>query len=267
VPDEAGPQQIGSLTPEETVYFRMLAEVDFTKHLGGLKATEELLRMVHVDSAEEMLDVGCGVGLTPAYVAKRYNCRVVGVDIFDGMVQRARERAQREGVQDRTEFHVADIRELPFEAGRFDAVICESVLALVEQQGQAVRELVRVAKPGGYVGISEVTWTTEPSAEVKDYLGNTLGGFLYARTQEGWEQLMVESGLKELAVQVAPVTVGGESRQRMRRLGCRNMARVWWRFLSVALRNREYRSFMRGALSMPDIAFDCWGCGVFVGRK
>jgi cyclopropane fatty-acyl-phospholipid synthase-like methyltransferase len=102
VPNEAPPQPIGSLTPEEMVYFRMLADVDFTKHLGGLKSTEELLQMVHVDSAEEMLDVGCGVGLTPVYVAKRHSCRVVGVDIFDRMVQRSQERAQREGVQDRT---------------------------------------------------------------------------------------------------------------------------------------------------------------------
>jgi len=267
LPDEAKSQQLSTLTPEEMIYFRMLAEVDCTKHLGGLQSTEELLQMVHAGSAAELLDVGCGVGMTPAFVARRYRCRVVGVDLFEGMVQRAQERAQREGVQDRTEFRLADIRDLPFEAGRFDAVICESVLALIKEQGQAVRELVRVAKPGGYIGISEVTWTKEPSAEVKDYLGNTLGGFLYARTREGWEQLMAEGGLSDLAVKVAPVTVSGEASQRLRRLGCRNMARVWWRFLSVALRNREYRSFMRGAVSIPDAAFDYWGYGLYAGRK
>jgi len=267
VPDEAQAQRIGGLTPEETTYFRMLADVDFTKHLGGLKSTEELLQMVHVDSAQEMLDVGCGVGLTPVYIAKHHKCRVVGVDVFDRMVQRAQERAQREGVVDRTEFRVADIRELPFEAGRFDAVICESVLAMVEEQGKALSEMVRVTKPGGYVGISEVTWTAEPAAQMKDYLGNTLGGFLYARTREGWERLMAEGGLDDITARVAPVTVSGESRQRMRRLGCRNMGRVWWRFLTLALRNREYRSFMKDAVSMPDMALDYWGYGVFVGRK
>jgi SAM-dependent methyltransferase len=248
-------------------YFRMLADVDFTKHMGGLGATEELLQMVHIDSAEEMLDVGCGVGLTPVYVAKRFNCRVVGVDIFDRMVQRSQERAQREGVQGRTTFRVADVRELPFDTGRFDAVICESVLAMIEEQNRALGELVRVTKPGGYVGISEATWVAEPTAQVLDYLGNTLGGFLYARTQEGWEQLMAEGGLNDVAAKVTRVTVGGESKQRVRRLGCRGMPRVWWRFFTIALRNREYRSFMKGALSMPDMAFDFWGYGLFAGRK
>jgi len=138
---------------------------------------------------------------------------------------------------------------------------------MVEEQGQALSELVRVAKPGGHVGISEATWVTEPTAQVLDYLGNTLGGFLYARTQAGWQQLLAEGGLNDVAAKVVPMTVSGESKQRVRRLGCRNMGRVWWRFFSVALRNREYRSFMKGALSMPDMAFDFWGYGLFVGRK
>jgi ubiquinone/menaquinone biosynthesis C-methylase UbiE len=162
---------------------------------------------------------------------------------------------------------VADVRELPFETGRFDGAICESVLAMVKDQHKALGELVRVVKPGGYVGISEATWIAEATSEVLEYLGNTLGGFLYARTEEGWEQLLGDGGLQDIVAKVTPVTVGDETRQRFRRQGCRNMPRMWWRFFTVALRNPEYRAFMRGALSMPDMAFDYWGYGLFAGRK
>ena len=46
--------------------------------------------------------------------------------------------------------------DLPFEADRFDAVIVESVLAFVDDKPRAIRECIRVTKPGGYVGLNEL---------------------------------------------------------------------------------------------------------------
>jgi arsenite methyltransferase len=93
--------------------------------------------------------VGCGVGVTPCYLAKKYNCRVVGVDIHPGMIERSKERAQREGVAEQVEFRVADAQELPFEDEIFDDIITESVTAFPEDKPKAVREYARVTKPGG----------------------------------------------------------------------------------------------------------------------
>ena len=47
---------------------------------------------------------------------------------------------------------------LPFEVDWFDVVICESVLAFIEDKPQAIRECVRVVKPGGYVWLNESLW-------------------------------------------------------------------------------------------------------------
>jgi ubiquinone/menaquinone biosynthesis C-methylase UbiE len=141
----------------QQTFFDFAAKVDITKHIGSLEATQALIELCHIGEGKYVLDVGCGVGVTPCSIARRYGCRVVGVDILEGMIERSKERAKREGVMDRVEFRVADAQDLPFEDDLFDAVITESVTAFPEDKQKAVNEYVRVAKPGGYVGLSEST--------------------------------------------------------------------------------------------------------------
>jgi len=85
-----------------------------SRHLGDLKATQELVELCLIDRGNHVLDVGCGIGRTPCYIAKRLGCDAVGVDISEKMIERSRKRARSEGVQDRTEFRVADAQNLPF---------------------------------------------------------------------------------------------------------------------------------------------------------
>src|SRR5512135_3060681 len=132
-------------------YLDMQAYVGITKHIGGRDATDELLALCHIDQAHEILNVGCGIGVSCAYTAKKYGCRVVGVDISDKMIEWSRQRARLEHVEGQTEFRVADILELPFEADRFDVVMVESVVSFVNDKARAIRECGRVTRPGGYV--------------------------------------------------------------------------------------------------------------------
>ncbi|MGC9335395.1 MAG: SAM-dependent methyltransferase, partial [Anaerolineae bacterium] len=62
-------------------FFGFAAEVGLTKHLGGVEATEEIVELCHIGEGSYVLDVGCGAGATPAYLASKHGCRVVGVDI------------------------------------------------------------------------------------------------------------------------------------------------------------------------------------------
>jgi arsenite methyltransferase len=78
----------------EQTFFDFAAEVGLTKHLGGVRATEELIELCHIGEGKYVLDVGCGAGVTPCFITKRYGCRVVGVDISEGMVERSKERAK-----------------------------------------------------------------------------------------------------------------------------------------------------------------------------
>jgi arsenite methyltransferase len=141
----------------QQTFFDFAAEVGLTKHIGGVEATEALVELCHIGEGKYVLDVGCGAGITPCFIARTYGCRVVGVDLLEGMVERSKERAKREGILDRIEFRVADAQRLPFEDNLFDVVITESVTAFPEDKQQAVNEYMRVTKPGGYVGLNEST--------------------------------------------------------------------------------------------------------------
>ena len=66
-------------------YLDMQAYVGITKHNGGREATDELLTLCHVENAREVPNVGCGIGISSAYIARKHGCRVVGTDISEKM--------------------------------------------------------------------------------------------------------------------------------------------------------------------------------------
>ena len=100
---------------------------------------------------------------------------MVGVDLRQGMIDKAEERTRRLGVEHLVELRVADAKDLPFEDGLFDAVISESVAVFLEDKAQGIGGYARVTRPGGYVGCNEMTWMKEdpPSALVEYYFRTT----------------------------------------------------------------------------------------------
>jgi SAM-dependent methyltransferase len=127
-------------------------------HPGGLDATRELLQMCGLEATSRVLDVGCGSGNSACLIAEDYGSKVYGIDVSQVMVAKAKERAQRQGLSDRLEFRVADVHDLPFDDNWFDVVIIESVLTpMPGDKKQALREIVRVTRPGGRVGANEGT--------------------------------------------------------------------------------------------------------------
>jgi ubiquinone/menaquinone biosynthesis C-methylase UbiE len=255
----------------EPSFFDFAAEVGLTKHLGGLGATNELAELCHIDDGKYVLDVGCGVGATPCLLAKRYGCRVVGVDISEGMVERSRERARREGIADKVEFRVADAQDLPFEDDLFDAVITESATAFPEDKQGAVNEYVRVTKPGGHVGLNESTWLkVPPPPEVVAWASQDLGANVGPLTSDGWVELLEGAGLREIVVRTYEISTRNEARGILRRYGCRGMLSVFYRMLSLYIKSPAYRKFVhqvRDSGVAPKNLDEYFGYGVYVGRK
>jgi ubiquinone/menaquinone biosynthesis C-methylase UbiE len=252
-------------------FFDFAAEVGLTKHLGGLAATEKLVELCHIDEGKYVLDVGCGAGATPCFLAKWYGCRVVGVDISAAMIERSRERAKREGVADRVEFRVADAQDLPFEDDLFDAVITESVTAFPDDKQRAVDEYARVTRPGGYVGLNESTWRkVPPPPEVVAWAGQDLGANVKPLTSDEWLGLLEGAGLKDIFVRTHEVNTKNEARGLLRRYGCGGMLGVLWRMLSLYAKNPAYRRFVKEVRKdgvAPKDLEEFFGYGIYVGRK
>jgi SAM-dependent methyltransferase len=191
---------------------------------------------------------------------------VVGVDISEKMIEWSRLRAREEKVQDKVEFQVANVLDLPFEDDRFDAVIVESVLAFVDDKPRAIRECIRVTKPGGYVGLNESFWTKQPSPEMIALAQDSVGTSI--PTEGTWTVLWEASGLHDRTVSLRRVDTRLEVRDRLRWVGRRWALRGFGRLLRLFITNpgmkQSVKRFFSGTAldTMQEI-----GYGLFVGRK
>ncbi|HWD39903.1 MAG TPA: class I SAM-dependent methyltransferase [Fimbriimonas sp.] len=126
---------------------------------GKPRLREKIMDSLKWSGDERVLDVGCGSGLLLNAAAKRVpNGIAEGVDIWrkEDLANNGRETTERnarlEGVLDRIRITEADVRNLPFENDTFDAAMSLNVLHNLskrEDRRQALREIVRVVKPGG----------------------------------------------------------------------------------------------------------------------
>lgn len=91
---------------------------------------------------KDILEAGCGTGLLLERVAE-FAKSAVGIDLSDGMLEKARERGLK--VQQ------GSITELPYDDNSFDLVYSVKVLAHIEDIETAMSEMARVTRPGGYV--------------------------------------------------------------------------------------------------------------------
>ncbi|MBI5035309.1 MAG: class I SAM-dependent methyltransferase [Chloroflexi bacterium] len=247
-------------------YLDMQAYVGITKHIGGRAATDQLLAWCHMENAREVLVVGCGIGVSTAYIAKKYDCHVVGVDISDKMIEWSRKRAKREHVESNTEFRTADIQALPFEANRFDAVVVESVVAFVQDKARAIRECVRVTKPGGYVGVNESFLTEALSTELAEKLGGALGG-IEMPMLETWQSLWDASGLQDRVFQTYAIDARNEVRDRIQWIGVRWSLEGFARLFRLYLTRPEARASVAVQYGSTANLIAKMEYALFVGRK
>jgi ubiquinone/menaquinone biosynthesis C-methylase UbiE len=109
---------------------------------------------------ERWLDVGTGTGAV-ALRAARAGARVTGVDLSPAMVDTARRLAAEQAVNIR--FDVGDAESLPYDDANFDVVASALGVFLAPDHAAAGRELARVCRPGGRLGV--VAWRPDPEAE------------------------------------------------------------------------------------------------------
>lgn len=100
----------------------------------------ELVR--RVGAGRQVVEVGCGTGLILERIA-RFASRAEGVDVSPGMAELARRRGLN--------VQVADATKLPYPDASFDVACSFKVLAHVQQFDDALREMLRVVRPGGYL--------------------------------------------------------------------------------------------------------------------
>ena len=181
-----------------------------------------------------VLEVGCGAGATAVALARR-GFLVQAVDSAPAMVDLTTQLAARSGVEGRVGVALGDVHRLGFPAGRFNLIVALGVLPWVDSPPEALREMARVLRPGGYI----IT-----SADNRWRLINILDPMLWLRPFAG--RLLRRFGLlKRLP---APAThrysisrfdsmlrAAGFERMRGSTLGFGPFSILGWRFLPDSL--------------------------------
>lgn len=256
---------ITSSNQQGSTYLDVQAHVGITKHIGGFEATDTLLAMCHIKAGDIVLYVGCGIGAGPVYIARKLGCHVIGVDISEKMLAWSRQRAHEGRVEDKVEFRLGNILDLPFEANQFEAVLVESVVVFVEDKALAIRECVRVTKPMGYVGMNEVVWVKPATAEMETSARREIGGV--PLPVEAWQNLWDGSGLSEPQVKIYPINARKEISGRLRWVGWRWALRAMGRLMVLYLSNPQARQAIKEQWSGTLDKSSAMGYGIFIGRK
>ena len=246
------------------IYFDLQAKIGHSKHLGGEEVTKRLAKCCQLSPNKFVLNVGSGAGNAAAYLVEEFNCQMIGIDILLNMAISARQWVEQRGLNNLLEFVSADARKLPFRENMFDVVISESVNVFIRDKEQAMREYIRVAKPGGFIGLTEAVWIKEPTAEISDVIMEATGQPILSSSV--WEKLLKDAGLLDLVFERHPITLKGEARNQFALLGAGDYLRIIVRAISTLATDSESRSLIKYLSSNPRRYFDYLGYGLYFGR-
>ena len=171
--------------------------------------------LLQLEPGQQVLDVGCGPGTDTLVLAELVGPqgRVVGVDHDAAMLAEADARARQADLTPRVLHHQADATALPWSADHFDASRSERLFQHLREPAAALREMVRVTKPGGRIVVLDTDWgtlsmdTSERELEgrwnryyAERYLHNGFSGATLYR-------LFKQQGLADVVVELRPVAL------------------------------------------------------------
>lgn len=140
---------------ENTLTVDDLAPVD-EFHIGGRRATADLLDQFHLTPEKHVLDVGCGLAGAARFAASRYGCRISGVDLTPEFVETGKELCGWVGLNDRISLHQGSALALPFADRTFDGAYMLHVGMNIADKEKLCAEVGRVLKPGALFGIYDI---------------------------------------------------------------------------------------------------------------
>ena len=157
--------------------------------------------MASLHEGETVLDLGAGAGfdcfLASKIVGKKG--KVIGVDMTQEMLEKARENAKK-GLYENVEFKLAEIENLPLEPESVDVIISNCVINLSPDKKKVFLEAFRVLKPGGRFMISDLVLLKDLPESVKKSIQAYTGCIAGAMKREDYIKLIEDAGFRQIDV-------------------------------------------------------------------
>ncbi len=155
-----------------------------------------------IKEGDTVIDLGSGAG-NDAFVARKLTGekgRVIGIDFTEPMIARARENADKLGLNN-VEFRQGDIEDMPVTANMADVIVSNCVLNLVPNKHKVFGEIYRVLKPGGHFSISDIV-LEGPLPEKWKQVAELYAGCVSGAIQKNeYLSIIEESGFKNITLQ------------------------------------------------------------------
>ncbi|MDX1613638.1 MAG: class I SAM-dependent methyltransferase [Candidatus Promineifilaceae bacterium] len=176
-------------------------------HPGGLSLTRQLGELLDLGPTSRVLDVAAGSGASARFLAETFGCRVVGLDYSDQAVEQANAASAADGLANRVRFRQGDAERLPFDDASFDAILCECAFCTFPDKPTAAAEMARVLRPGGRLGLSDLTRAGSLPPELEGILA-WVACIADARPLDDYITLLTEAGLMVDRVQKRDQVLG-----------------------------------------------------------
>ena len=156
---------------------------------------DEFYGWLRLSPHAHVLEVASGSGGPSLYLARKFGCRITGIDINENGIEQANKAAQAADVSGAT-YMLADVSQrLPFEDDTFDAVMCMDSMNHFPDRLGVLREWRRVLKSGGRIVFTDPVVITGPVTNEELAARSSIGFFIFMPLD--WtERLIAESGLR-----------------------------------------------------------------------
>ncbi len=139
----------------DSVTIEDLAPVD-EFHIGGRRATENLLDQLSFSEQDHILDVGCGLGGASRFVAYKYNSHVTGIDLTQEYIDVGKVLCAWVGLDKQITLHQGSALSMPFENETFDGALMLHVGMNIDDKVKLFTEVYRLLRPGACFAVYDV---------------------------------------------------------------------------------------------------------------
>jgi len=150
-----------------------------------------------IKEGDTVLDLGSGAGIDAILAAKKVgiNGKVIGVDMTEEMVEKAKENAKKQNINN-VEFLLGEIEKLPLNDNSVDTIITNCVINLTPDKAKTFSEAYRVLKPGGRIYLSDIVLLEELSEEQRNDKNLLCGCVAGALLKDDYLNKIREAGFK-----------------------------------------------------------------------
>lgn len=166
---------------------------------GGRDLYRQVALLADLSEDDEVLVVGSANGVTVHYFVTEHGIQGSGVDFDELMVKGAANRARDEDLSGRLQYQHAPLDRLPYRDEIFDVVVGELGLTARTEPDDAVRELVRVARPGGRIVMIQLVWKAPVDEARRRVLSEHLGVKPLMLVE--WKRMLREAGVEHLHIE------------------------------------------------------------------